>query len=212
MAGSPPKILMEWAGTGRTQHWSCTVRPKGAPKPWDDPQQGMGRAFPFPVPPVGAVGAKSLILLGSAAAPGPLCPLPTQPLAPQGVQVAQGPPGAASTGGVALAVAAAPWDVVPRGRAVGKVWVLGCQGWVPPRLGVWDTPLPSSSPPSSPLPAALGALVLCPPCPTAGHCPWMCLCPNSQHPDGLAGNRARTVQGLLAFICSIRWHQEGHNK
>lgn len=84
-------------------------------------------------------------------------------------------------------VAADLWDVVPRGRAVGKVWVSGCQGWVPPRLGVWGTPLPSPSPPSSSLPAALGALVLC---------PRMCLCrcaPIPNIPLAWLG----TEQGLL---------------
>lgn len=96
---------------GKSRMWMSRVRPRqgplpkplwngvelrgpstGAPKTWDNPQQGMGGAFPFPVPPVGAVGAKFPIPLGSAAAPGPLCPLPTPTLAPQGVQVAQGPP------------------------------------------------------------------------------------------------------------------------
>lgn len=54
--GPFPKSLrsQQWGGTGGAPHWSCTGSPKGAPKPWDNPQQGMWGAFPFPIPFVGA--------------------------------------------------------------------------------------------------------------------------------------------------------------
>lgn len=172
--GPLPKSLrsQQWGAAGRVPHWSCTGSPKGDPKPWDNPQQGMWGAFPFPVP---LVGAKSLIPLGSAATPGPPVPPPHTDPGPSGGAGGPGPPRVLPAQVEwPWQVAPGPWAVVPGGRAMGKVWVSGCQGWVPPGLGVWGTPVPSPSPPSSCRPAALGALVLC---------PWMCLCPCAPIPN-----------------------------
>lgn len=44
-------------------------------------------------------------------------------------------------------VAPGPWDAVPGGRAVGKVWVSGCQGRVPPG---WGCGAPCALPVTSP--------------------------------------------------------------
>lgn len=197
-------------GTGRAPPWRCRGGPTGAPKTWDTPSRECGERFPpqshwwLLQVPWCDVGAKSLIPLGSAAAQAPSAPSPNRPCPFGGCRWPRAPPGAASTGGVALAGGTRPVGRGARGQSRGKGVGVGVPGLGPPRLGVWGTLCPPCHLPVHP--AHRAGAEGCPTAGTAHNVPLsFCPCAPVPHiPKPWLGTERGWCQELLAFICSIK--------
>lgn len=176
------------------------------PKPGITPSREWGEHFPSQSHPWVLWVPNSRSHWDQRLLQAPCAPSPHRPWPLRGCRWPRVPPGAASTAAVALAGGSSSVGCGAQGQSRGKGVGVGVPGLGPPEAGG------VGHPPALPITSQF-----IPPCCTGGtgalptDVP-LSLCPNTQHPAGLAGNGARTVKGFLAFICSISWHQGGDNK